>query len=163
MKSMNFGCGREIKEGWTNIDRVEHPGVDVCDIMDDWPYSGYDLILVEHVLHMFTPIEHAAVLKTLYNTLNPGGRLQVVEFDPVKAFEAYQRHDRESLIIPDKLEPTLDGKLSFLLTYHGMRRSILTKTTMVDRLVATGFSKVVEPNIFPFNREKESFFLEATK
>lgn len=54
---LNVGCGRNIMEGWVNLDSASLPGVDlVCDLDDlrtktiDLPAESVELFLLSHVI-----------------------------------------------------------------------------------------------------------------
>lgn len=38
MKKLNLGCGRDIIEGWVNLDSVKLPGVNVIHNLNKFPY-----------------------------------------------------------------------------------------------------------------------------
>jgi len=52
MKRLNFGCGKDFKEGWDNCDIQKGKGIIYCD-MNKYPYpfkdNTYDYILVKQV------------------------------------------------------------------------------------------------------------------
>jgi predicted SAM-dependent methyltransferase len=174
MNKMNFGCGPDIHKGWLNVDKVLYGDHERHDILTDWPYmpGHMDIIVANHVLHMFDYKEYMTVLTKLRNDLKKGGVLRIVEFDPLKAFDAYQRGDHAALIIPDEVEPTLDGKFNAYLTWYGTRHTILTAQGVIERLLKAGFSQA---NIVAYHetskppaqeldsRPNESFFVEAVK
>ncbi len=51
---LNLGCGKQIKEDYTNLDKVALEGVDVVHDLDVFPYpfrdNTFDEILCSHVL-----------------------------------------------------------------------------------------------------------------
>lgn len=166
MNKLNFGCGYDIREGWVNVDRTFHGNHQRADILTNWPFlpEKFDLILANHVLHMFGYKELPVVLQTLKNDLTAGGKLHIVDFDPIKAFEAYQRGDAKALIIPDNVEKTLDGKFSAYLTYYSTRKSIFTAKGMIEVLKKAGFSRAIsKPVPEDYGRINESWFVEASK
>lgn len=57
-RKLNFGCGNVIMPGYTNIDIVAYPGVDVVHNFETYPYpfkdNTFDEIFCSHVLeHMY--------------------------------------------------------------------------------------------------------------
>lgn len=162
VKRLNFGCGYDIFPDWTNVDRLDYSGNDIADILGEWNYIDYDYIFVNHVLHMFSYKELPVVLKRLYDTLKIGGTLRVIDFDPIKAFHAYERGDSKALVIPDSIEPTLDGKFNAYLTYYSTRLSILTAKGMAEKLERVGFNtNIIQTN--NIKRATESYVVEGTK
>jgi len=75
---VHLGCGRDIKEGWTNVDTVAGPGVDVVANLDDvtrvpLPFAddSVDEILGSHLLeHVRDPL---ALMQELHRIAKPGG------------------------------------------------------------------------------------------
>jgi SAM-dependent methyltransferase len=55
---LNLGCGRDVREGWTNIDIQPHPGVVQADVMH-MPIDGgtVELIYASHLIeHLPDPL-----------------------------------------------------------------------------------------------------------
>jgi len=57
IKKLNFGCGRDIKKGFLNVDIKNLPGIDKVFDFNKFPYpikdNTFDYILAKHVLeHM---------------------------------------------------------------------------------------------------------------
>ena len=77
-KRLNIGCGRDVKEGWVNLDRVNLPGTDVVlDIeRETFPFDDneFDEILCKDVLEH---VEYISVLAELYRILRVGGLLRI--------------------------------------------------------------------------------------
>lgn len=77
---LNLGCGRDIKEGWVNVDYVAHAGVDKVVNLNILPYdfqdSSVDEIHCSHVLeHLNEPIE---VMKELARIVKMGGKVTII-------------------------------------------------------------------------------------
>lgn len=77
-KRLNAGCGRDIREGWINLDSARLPGVDVVHDIEKLPLpfgnGEFDEILCNDVLEH---VEYIPVLKDLHRILNIGGKLTV--------------------------------------------------------------------------------------
>lgn len=165
-KKLNFGCGNDLLKGYINVDKVQHNDKhEVYDILMDWPYPAeeFDEILTEHTMHMFNYKHYPLVCNILWGNLKPGGLLHIIDFDPIKAFEAYQRGDSEALIIPDEVEPTLDGKFNAYLTWYSTRQSLFTAKGLAEKLESIGFEKVTYGTEFKKGekRPNESFWVKA--
>ncbi len=77
MRKLNLGCGKDIREGWTNVDRVTWAkGVLRYDLDEDLPPDGpWDLILMQDVMeHLKNP--HFAVLSAIH-VLSDDGALVI--------------------------------------------------------------------------------------
>ncbi len=73
-KKLNVGCGRDIKPGWTNLDSVDLPGVNVvCDVEKlPLPFEDneFDVIQCQDI---FEHIEYIPVFRDLHRVLKKGG------------------------------------------------------------------------------------------
>ena len=74
---LNLGCGRNLKEGFTNVDVSGKP--DVKYDLDKYPYpfkaNSVDFILAAHVLeHLDKPL---TFLKECQRILKKGGRMEI--------------------------------------------------------------------------------------
>lgn len=174
---LNFGCGDVQPAGWVNLDMYEFGQPHVVDILDGLPFEDdhFDGIFTNHVLHVFTWDELGlSVLPELCRVLRPGGVLRVIEMDPVKAFHAYEAGDAEALMIPDAMEPTLDGKFCLYLTWYSTRQSIPTGPYLRKMMTIAGFSETAAaeygqtmsglPEITAMDsRPAESYIVEGKK
>ena len=80
MLKLHLGCGAAVKEGWTNIDIENHPGVVVHDLTKPLNFiaSGtVDYIFSEHFIEHITRPQGLALLKECYRMLKPGGVVRV--------------------------------------------------------------------------------------
>jgi len=59
-KKLNLGCGKDIKEGYINVDSIKLPGVDkVVDLNKyPWPFKDneFDFVLCSHILEHLNSI-----------------------------------------------------------------------------------------------------------
>ncbi len=104
MKKLNLGCGKDIREGYVNLDLVKLEGVDVvCDVNKKLPFKDdyFDEIMAYDILEHVNDMPK--VLKELHRILKKGGilRIKVPHFlessayaDPThKNFFAYNTFD----------------------------------------------------------------------
>lgn len=78
VNKLNVGCGRDIRQGYINMDVVKLPGVDVVhNINKKFSYAdGYfDEILARHVIEHVEDL--GKVMKDLHRLLKPGGKLLI--------------------------------------------------------------------------------------
>ncbi len=74
---LNLGCGRDIREGWVNIDCVPMPGVDHVIDFDNKPVLPFDddSIMYSESIHV---IEHLRdplpFMEELWRVTKPGGK-----------------------------------------------------------------------------------------
>jgi SAM-dependent methyltransferase len=75
---LNLGCGRDIREGWVNLDSAELPGVDVVHDLAVVPLPFEDdrftEVLCQDVLEH---VDYAPVLRDLHRVVRPGGRVLI--------------------------------------------------------------------------------------
>ena len=61
---LNLGCGRDVREGWVNVDQYPAPGVDLVVDLDQadkvelpWPDDSFDEIHASHIVeHLHYPL-----------------------------------------------------------------------------------------------------------
>lgn len=79
---LNLGCGRNIMEGWVNIDGVASPGVDLVWNLDEQhmlrlPYEddSVDELLLSHVIeHLHYPLP---LMQELHRVAKPGAIITI--------------------------------------------------------------------------------------
>jgi SAM-dependent methyltransferase len=79
---LNVGCGRDIRDGYVNIDGADLPGIDFIVDLDDCattplplPDDHFQELELTHVLeHLRNPLP---LMQELYRVTAPGGRLLV--------------------------------------------------------------------------------------
>ena len=75
---LNLGCGRDVRPGYENIDRLPHPGVIVADVEGEglpFPDGSVDAILARHVMEHVVRFDKA--LHECWRVLRVGGRLEI--------------------------------------------------------------------------------------
>lgn len=72
MKKLHIGCGKDVKAGYVNLDKLRLPGVDVVHDLDTFPYpfkdNTFDEIYTSHTL------EHVKDLITTMQELHRIGK-----------------------------------------------------------------------------------------
>ena len=75
---LDLGCGTKKKEGFTGVDRIGFPGVDVvCNVgADRWPWddNSVDEAHSSHMLEHLWPWERVHLANELFRVLKPGAR-----------------------------------------------------------------------------------------
>lgn len=82
LRRLNLGCGRDLREGWINLDAVALPGVDVVADLSKCaktplPFEddGIDEFLLSHLLeHIPEPLP---LMAELYRIAKPGAKMQI--------------------------------------------------------------------------------------
>mgnify|MGYP003393916039 FL=1 len=78
MKKLNLGSGRDIKQGWVNLDSAKLPGVDIVHDIQKLPLpfadNEFDEILCQDILEH---IEYIPVLKDIHRILKTDGKFIV--------------------------------------------------------------------------------------
>ncbi|MCK9288580.1 MAG: methyltransferase domain-containing protein [Sphaerochaetaceae bacterium] len=94
---LNLGCGKDIREGFTNIDIRPLPGVDVvADVREVGIKADY--ILARDVLEHFPQAETLDILKHWISLLNPGGIIEIQCPDVLWAYEVSRKRGANWLI-----------------------------------------------------------------
>lgn len=110
-KRLNLGCGREILDGFVNVDSVALPGVDVVwDLtLRPWPFkeNTFDYVLarsiLEHVPHTIQGERRDGlllVMEEVHRILKPGGHLQVM-VPHFRSDEAYLDPTHQRFFTPE--------------------------------------------------------------
>ena len=78
MKKLNLGSGKDIKDGWVNLDSAKLPGVDIVHDIEKLPLpfgdNEFNEILCQDILEH---IEYIPVLKDIHRILKKGGKLTI--------------------------------------------------------------------------------------
>lgn len=72
---LNLGCGRDIRDGWVNVDAYPHPGVDHVVDLDDKPALPFPDDSVDHIeaSHLIEHLHHPLpVMEELWRVAKPG-------------------------------------------------------------------------------------------
>lgn len=163
---MNFGCGFDIREGWVNVDTNKelltlNSDIWQWDAMREPPTNlrDFDLILVNHVLCTMKPHEVKEVLKNLRLALKEGGKIEVIDMDLLKVFNAYT--DQRPQDIPIE-HGNADEKLCYAISGYGTRLSLYTPMRMYDVLEEAEFEDIQQYESSEFDtRSKESLVFGA--
>ena len=174
---LNIGCGKFPRPGWINLDNKVRPGVDcVADLRADLPFPerSVDYAVAIHVLPHIPLAALPAALARIRRVLKPGGVLRLALPDLEKAIEAHRRRDASYFAIPDAQWKSLGAKLVAQIVWHNDLVTPFTYDLAAEALEKAGFASVQRcefrqtrsrfPEIATLdNRERESFFVEATK
>ncbi|MGD8860054.1 MAG: methyltransferase domain-containing protein [Myxococcales bacterium] len=77
---LHMGCGLDIREGWVNVDLVQHEGVDLaCDISQGLPFetSVFTRVLAIDLLEHVPQERCIHVMNEIHRVLQPGGVLEL--------------------------------------------------------------------------------------
>lgn len=80
IKRLNFGCGKEIRQGWDNVDIQKSSQLTKSFDFDKFPYplekNSYDYIFLSNVLeHLDKPDK---VLNELWRIAKPKARIRII-------------------------------------------------------------------------------------
>lgn len=87
---LNFGCGKDIRKGWINVDSQKGEGVDFSFdfVKDKYPFkdSRFDYVYIDNVLeHLPNPQE---VMKEVWRICKKGAIVEVI----VPYYNSYYAH-----------------------------------------------------------------------
>ncbi len=79
INKLNFGCGKDIKKGWTNVDIQEDSQIDKSFDFEKFPYpfkdDTFDYILVDNVIeHLKNPKD---IMDELWRISKPGAIIDI--------------------------------------------------------------------------------------
>ncbi len=120
---LNLGCGKRImpkEEGWVNLDRFPHDGVDVVHNTDEipWPFEGeeFDYVLASHFLEHVVDI--GKTMREIYRVLKVGGTLKVIApYGLDKLYDPFHYHafDMTTMNYFTRADSSLDAAALFQL------------------------------------------------
>lgn len=77
-RKLNLGCGKDIQEGYVNLDSAALPGVDIVHDIEKLPLpfsdNEFDEILCKDILEH---VEYVPILGDIYRILKSGGRVKI--------------------------------------------------------------------------------------
>lgn len=77
-RKLNLGCGKDIKNGYLNLDKAALPGVDIVCNIEQLPLpfadSSFDEVLCNDVLEH---VQYIPILKDIHRILASGGKLHI--------------------------------------------------------------------------------------
>lgn len=178
---LNLGCGHDLRAGWVNVDRDAHDMFGQYDFRRGdarnlaFPDEEFDVVLLNHVLHMCTYDDAEKVLDECVRVLAHPGELVIVEanvlgvvrsFDNVPSRTERKARQMIGRLVCDDVELTEEGKLLRWVVWHGSRRSLWSYASLTDRLIRRGLSVMWKPlhEIAGLERrEEESFVIVGVK
>jgi hypothetical protein len=94
---LNLGCGRNIKQGWVNVDFAERenkPDI-ICDLTKEFPFESdsCSFIYAEHFIEHLEWLDGRILLVRCFKSLQERGVLRIVFPDFEKIFRSYINRD----------------------------------------------------------------------
>jgi predicted SAM-dependent methyltransferase len=99
MRKLHLGSGKEILEGWINIDMLDiaHPDYVTWDLAGGLPSfykdESVDFIFSQHFLEHLTRSQALALLSDCYRKLKPGGVMRIVVPDLAEVVRRYNKNN----------------------------------------------------------------------
>lgn len=78
---LDLGCGPNKKAGFTGVDSINFPGVDVvCDLKKKWPFrdDSVEEIHCSHCIEHFTAIERCHVYNEMWRVMKKGAKATII-------------------------------------------------------------------------------------
>jgi predicted SAM-dependent methyltransferase len=130
MSKLNLGCGKDVREGYVNIDSRGLPGAvqrDVGDRESMEVFTGAEHILAKDILEHFPQADTPGILQMWADLLKPGGTIEVQVPDIRHAVQ----------VAPNDywLVRLVYGGQDYAENYH---RAGFTKATLVELLQECG-------------------------
>lgn len=136
---LHLGCGNVVLPGWTNVDMMNYPGVDLIDDVTKLtkiPNSSCDIIYASHVLEHISRHKTIQALSLWRNKLKPGGILRISVPDFSKVVKVYSEKGNIKDIIG-----LVNGGQRSIYDSHLM---IFDKPLITEYLTTAGFSNITE-------------------
>lgn len=137
---VNVGCGKDVREGWWNIDFVRFPGVqEVRDVTRPWRHQNLQYVFAEHFLEHLTLHQGMEFLMRAGNALVEGGVLRVSTPNITHVLMMNYRLDSTTARSPQRLHDTILTNGCF----HGYGHKFLySEEFLIHLLRELGFEDV---------------------
>lgn len=138
---LHLGCGRKYIEGFTHIDIVDYPHIDLVTTIDDlcdFTDNTVTLIYACHVLEHFKRKKYKTALSEWYRVLKPEGILRI----SVPGFEELIKIYQKRKNLDEIIGPIMGGQ-KILYDYHYM---LFDFPTLNKSLKEVGFREVRKYN-----------------
>ena len=160
MVSMNLGCGKDIKKGHVNCDRIHLPGVDVlADLGKGLPFktSCVDKIVCRYVLEHFEDI--IPPMAEIHRVLKSGGTVHI-EVPHCSWVGAYTDLTHKTFFSYQTMDVFEDGPhYGFFLNIKSRFKIIERKLHFSDHPKLNVLNAIINPIINRFPLVYERFFL----
>lgn len=172
---LHLACGKNIKNGWINIDLFKRKADLRLDLRETFPFedSSVEIIYSEHFFeHLEYPGEVGHVLKESLRVLQPGGRFSVSVPDAVPMLEAYVHNNTEAFrICRERWHPswcdTHMHQLNYFFRQGNEHKYAWDFETLAKVLETAGFRpvgrRVFDLELDLESRRDGSLYLEAHK
>jgi len=85
MKKVHLGCGKQILDGWINVDLIKDPNITYHDLRNPLPFddNSIDFFFSEHFFEHLNKDDGIKLLSEIYRCLKPNGvsRITVPDLD----------------------------------------------------------------------------------
>lgn len=161
----NFGCGGQVADGWTNIDKGCGPGIWCADLRDKLPFDNgqLDYAVCHHVLDLFTADEAFAFLEECFRVISPGGTLRISVANMRGAIAAAETFDDGFFVGLGKDYATVQAALDEFVYLGGARKMFLTSTLVARLLQGAGFEAFVTSYGYTLSKHQEIVKLDTRK
>ena len=146
---LHLGCGSKYIPGWTHVDVVDYPHIDIRHSIDNLPMIAnetVDVIYACHVLEHFMRREVGRVLVEWHRIIRPGGVLRVAVPDFDELIDLYKDTGDLSHIIGP-----LFGRQDYLYNFHYM---VYDYKTLSRVLCEAGFLDV---RVYDWRKTEHAF------
>jgi SAM-dependent methyltransferase len=122
---LNLGCGQFPKEGFLNVDVLEHVAADVrLDLNDPssyqlFPANHFELVVLDHVLEHLSDV--FGVMAALQRILKPGGILEIRVPHCSRGITHPQHAHGFDVTFPEYFKPSFKSYMGTPLTLVSMR------------------------------------------
>ncbi len=142
---LNWGCGPDTRDGWTNHDRDDYGSNDVGDILDGLPYpdDSVDMVVANHSLQMIRYAEMPKALGELWRVMKEGAVLRVLVPDFMRAIHAYENNEKSWFPIVNEAETSIGGKLCAYINWYSEANLLFTPAWLAELLNRNGFDPAI--------------------
>lgn len=164
IKKLHIGCGKNLLEGWLNVDLIPScPEVFLMDVTQEFPFGNntFDYIYTEHMIEHIPYSQGCLILLECFRVLKEGGKLRISTPDLKFLIDLYREDKTENQI--EFIRDSLDRWIKDSPLYYGAPRLhetfvinnymrawnhefIYDENVLCDLLVKIGFVRIHRVN-----------------
>ena len=112
MKRLQIGCGKDIKEGFVNLDIKKFKGVDIVHDLKKFPYpfkdNEFEVVLASNIIEHFDEQEIEKILTELYRITSRNGKI-IISVPYYNSHQAYHSYDHKSYFSYTSFDHYVEG------------------------------------------------------
>jgi predicted SAM-dependent methyltransferase len=140
---LNIGCGKDIREGYINIDIRSIPGAVKGDVSRlDFENNSVDEIVALDIIEHFKMSDVENVLNEWIRVLKPGGKIRIRTPDVKRICKLYYRKAKHKNMSWQRLSAIIHGGQDYPFNYHYITLSFEWLKEMLEKFGMVRIKKI---------------------